>query len=79
MPYNWVSLSAGMLISGDGEPWSFNLFSLGLDVILPKMDEVNWKVFNNQFRLINTTGHSTFETLLLPTATNVRTPSPTNT
>lgn len=32
------------LIKGETIPWSFELFSLGLDIILPKMGKENLKV-----------------------------------
>ena len=32
------------LIKGEFTPWSFELFSLGLDIILPKMGKDHFKV-----------------------------------
>jgi hypothetical protein len=50
---------------GDFIPWSFELFGLGLDIILPRMSDENFKVSTSKSLLIidSPTGDSFFDVI----------------
>jgi len=58
-----------VLIKGEFTPWSFELFALGLDIILPKMSEDSFKVLSLVVHL--SIDSSTNDSFLNFTTTNV--------
>jgi hypothetical protein len=47
-----VSCFPDSLIQGELRPWSFEVFALGLDIMLPSMTEENFKVWEVTYVLI---------------------------